>query len=408
MKTEQSMTTQTFDSSGQAICAMLQRVDRVEGENILLKDAVGRVIYESVRSDRPSPPCDLSAMDGYAVRLSDLKQPLLPVTGEVVTGRAPPPMPSGAVMRIFTGGPVPQSCDAVIPREHVEELGDMIRLPADFQVSLGQHIRRCGENAPAGRIIAERGVSVGPGAMSALAGCGIVQLRVHRRVRLSVIVTGNEVKDIAAGVEPWQIRDSNGPALEAMFASLPWIDWQGISHARDNEQQLKQVVAGAMADCDALLLTGGVSAGDYDYVPTMLQRIGCTIMFHKLPIRPGKPVLGAIGPEGQAVLGLPGNPVSTLTTARRLALPILRHCAGFAHALPPTMQVTLLNPDQNKLHLCWSRLVRLVGDGRAELVATQGSGDIIAVAQSDGFVELPPQGCGAGPWPFYRWGVNDG
>ena len=121
----------------------------------------------------------------------------------------------------------------------------------------------------------------------------------------------------------------------------------------------------------------------------------------------GAPVLGAIGPQGQAVFGLPGNPVSVMTTARRLALPVLRHRAGFLQADLPAVSVTLINPDHKPLALHWSRPVRLVAHGQAELIATRGSGDIISAARSDGFVEIPADQTGPGPWPFYLWGATN-
>lgn len=406
MTTPSTSTRFAFNSPAQAVEAMLARLDAVEVERRDLIEATGRVLGQPLQADRPSPECDVSAMDGYAVR--DV-QPgiMLPVTGEVAIGQSPPAMPQGAALRIFTGSPVPAGCHAVIPREQVEEQSDTIRIPADLTIKRGQHIRRRGENGQAGQTVAEQGAAITPAVAAALAACGVAEPRVHRRVRLATIVTGNEVHDVTAEVEPWQLRDSNGPTLTAMFAPLPWVDWRGVDRAADDRDQLRQAVSSALDGCDALILTGGVSMGDYDFVPEVLAELGCEIIFHKLPIRPGKPALGAVGPRGQAVLGLPGNPVSVMTTARRLALPVLRHRAGFAQANPPAASVTLVNPDDRQLALYWSRPVRLVGDGEAELITTRGSGDIISTARSDGFIDIPANRLGPGPWPFYRWRVND-
>jgi molybdopterin molybdotransferase len=407
MTTQSPNTVLAFDAPAQAVDAMLDRLESLGIERIGLKDAAGRVLGESVQTDRPSPTCDVSAMDGYAVGSTTTTGNTLPVTGEVFIGQPPPAMPSDAALRIFTGGPVPQGCYAVIPREQVEERTDAIHLPPDLIVKPGQHIRRCGENGQAGEIIVGQGTAITPNVIAALAACGIAEPCVHQRVRLAAIVTGNEVHQVSTDVEPWQLRDSNGPPLAALFASLPWIDWRGVDHALDDRDRLRHAVVAALEDCDALLLTGGVSMGDYDFVPAILAELGCKIVFHKLPIRPGKPVLGAIGPAGQAVLGLPGNPVSVLTTARRIALPMLRRRAGFAKADPSIPTVTLVNPDGERLALHWSRLVRLTGHGQAELIATRGSGDIVSAARSDGFIEVPANHVGPGPWPFYRWRASD-
>jgi len=395
-----------FDSPAQAVDALLARVEPLDTQHIALAGASGRVLAQPLQADRPSPACDVSAMDGYAVREV---QPdiVLPVVGEVAIGQAPPAMPRDAALRIFTGGPVPAGCHAVIPREQVEEQPDTICILADLTIKPGQHIRRRGENGQAGQTIVEQGTAITPAVAAALAACGVAEPRVHRCVRLAAIVTGNELHDVTDQVEPWQLRDSNGPTLTAMFAPLPWVDWRGIDRAADDRDQLRQVVSAALDGCDALILTGGVSMGDYDFVPEILAELGCEIIFHKLPIRPGKPALGAVGPQGQAVLGLPGNPVSVMTTAKRLALPVLRHRAGFAQADAPAARVTLVNPDDKQLALHWSRPVRLVGDGQAERIATRGSGDIISAARSDGFVEIPANQTGPGPWPFYSWGAVD-
>jgi molybdopterin molybdotransferase len=394
-----------FDSPAEAIGAMIGRLEPLGVEPVALCDATGRVLGEALGADRPSPACDVSAMDGYAVSATATPGSTLPVAGEVAIGQPPPPMRVDAALRIFTGGPVPADCEAVLPREQVDERSEAIHLPADLPIKPGQHIRRRGENGRAGETVVEPGTPISPSVAGALAACGVGEPRVYRRVRLAAIVTGNEVHDVSAEVEPWQLRDSNGPALAASFAHRHWIDWRGVERAADDRDPLRDRIDAALADCDALLLTGGVSMGDYDFVPAVLAELGCEIVFHKLPIRPGKPVLGAIGPNGQAVLGLPGNPVSVMTTARRLALPVLRHRAGFAIADPPTACVTLTNPDDKRLSLHWSRPVRLVDHGRAERVATRGSGDVISAARSDGFVEVPPHRTGAGPWPFYSWGA---
>jgi len=406
-RTNDATTTWAFDSPETAIAAMCEHLTATEVETVDLSEATGRVHGESVRSDRPSPACDVSAMDGYAVRLADLTPgETLPIHGEVFIGHAPPAMPSGAALRIFTGGAVPDGCNAVIPREQVEERGDAIRLPNDLAVKPGQHIRRGGENAPAAELVLQPGIAITPAVLGTLATFGRIHVKVHQSVRLAAIVTGNELHDPAADVQPWQLRDSNGPVLHAMFSGRPWIDWRGADRVGDDRRALRAHIERALADCDALILTGGVSMGDYDFVPAVLRDLGCAVVFHKLPIRPGKPVLGAIGPDGHAVLGLPGNPVSVMATARRIGAATLRHCAGFAEPDPPLGSVTLTNPDDKPLHLHWSRPVRLTEPGEAALIPTRGSGDPVSAARSDGFITIPPNATGPGPWPFYPWSIT--
>ena len=143
--------------------------------------------------------------------------------------------------------------------------------------------------------------------------------------------------------------------------------------------------------------------GDHDHVAEALQKAGAREVFHWLPIRPGQPILAAVGPAGQAILGLPGNPVSVMSTARRYGLAALARLAGIAQPLQPTALVTVRAPDEQTLPLYWSRPVRLLGPGEVELVATRGSGDLVSTAGSDGFVEVEPNQRAEGLLPFYSW-----
>ncbi len=394
-----------YDDPAEAIAVLLARLSPVDTETLPAERAAGRVLAEPITADRPSPACDVSAMDGYAVRMADLANGSLPIAGEVITGGAPPAMPSGAVLRIFTGGAVPPGAEAVVPREHVDEGHDAIELPGDLAVQPGQQIRRVGENAQRGEVVIEPGCVIDATIAAALATVGAVSLRVYRRVKLKALVTGDEVAKPQAAVEPWQVRDSNGPALGAMFGGVPWVEWLGVEHAVDDAALLEGRITGALGACDALLITGGVSMGDRDHVPHTLATAGVELLFHKLPQRPGKPLLGAVGPGGQAVLALPGNPVSVMATARRFVVAALRKCAGITHDETVGL-VEVTNADDKTLPLHWSRLVRWVGDGEVELVATRGSGDIASAARSDGFVLIPPGEQGRGPWPFYPWRVG--
>ncbi len=393
-----------FDSPVAAVEAMVARLQALSTESVTLRGAFGRCLAQDILTDRPSPACDVSAMDGYAVRTADLHKGQLAVTGENAAGQPPGMFERGTAMRIFTGAPVPDGTDAVIPREQVEEQTDAITLAPDLVVRLGQHIRRCGENGAAGTLVATTGSLVTPVIASALAALGADKMRVHRRVQLAVMVTGDEVREVDEPVEPWQLRDSNGPTLEAMFSREAWIDWRGREHVKDDPASLRHAVGRSLDEVDALLMTGGVSMGDHDYVPRVLAELGCDRVFHKLPIRPGKPALGAVGPRGQVVLGLPGNPVSVMVTARLLATPVLYRLAGIT-PLPP-LCVTLDETDDATLRLHWSRLVRRTGPGSAALIDNKGSGDLIAASRSDGFIQLPPHTSGRGPWPFYPWNLE--
>src|SRR5690606_37122803 len=157
------------------------------------------------------------------------------------------------------------------------------------------------------------------------------------------------------------------------------------------------------ATADLVFITGGVSMGDRDYVPRALQDLGARTIFHKLPQRPGKPVLAAVFPGGVPVMALPGNPVSVPVTARRIGVPVPRRLAGFQAPKDVPPLVTLAPADTRTIDLWWHRPVQVTGPNRATLIANMGSGDVAGVAASDGFVEVPPGQSGAGPWPYFCW-----
>lgn len=395
--------TPALEHPGDAIARLVDRLSPVATESVELAEAPGRVLAVPITTDRPSPACDQSAMDGYAVRRADLGVGRLPVAGEAAIGREPPPLPLGAALRIFTGGPVPPGADTVIPREDVAEHPTEIEVLAPLEVAAGQHVRHRGENLAEGIEVIAPGSAVDTGTASALATFGLVRPEVFRRVRVGVLVTGDEVLGPEADPTPYQLRDSNGSSLVALLAPLRWVEVRGVERVVDRPDALAAAVKRLLADSDALVMTGGVSMGDHDHVPATVAAAGGEVVFHRLAQRPGKPMLGAVGPEGQAILGLPGNPVSVMVTARRLGLVALRRLGGFADPDPAPPNVTIADPDEATIGLWWNRLVELVEPGVARLVPSRGSGDLVSAARADGFVSLPPGEAGSGPWPYYAW-----
>lgn len=389
-----------------ALGLLLSRLGPVGSEQVEAGAANGRVLAAPVEADRDSPPCDVSAMDGYAVRLEDLPaggKPLA-VAGEVLIGQEPPPLRAGMALRIYTGSAVPPEAQAVLPREDVIEHADAIELRAGLAApSPGQHIRRRGENLAGGQVACKAGVPVTPAIAGLLSGIGAVRVTVHRKVRVAVLVTGNELAEGAGAIAPWQIRDSNGPALASLFGACPWARVILRQRVGDDLAATRAAIAQALQDADALVLTGGVSMGMHDYVPEAIRAAGGTELFHKIPIRPGKPLLGAVGPAGQVILGLPGNPVSAQVTARRFAMPALRRLAGFHQSTECAPLVNVRDAEGQTIGMWWYRPIYFTGPGEVELAPNRGSGDFIGVARSDGFVEVPPRTITAGVRPFWSW-----
>ncbi len=391
-----------FDSPAAALDALLEAIDPVGTETCPLVDATGRVLAQMLTADRPSPACDVSAMDGYAVRLGDLAARSLRVSGHIRIGIEPPTMPRGAVLHIVTGAPVPEGVEAVIRREDVAETPNHIELRVEpGAIKPGANIRRLGENLDTGSEIAAPGQAITPPLAASLSSFGVPNPLVHRRVRVAVLVTGDEVLAADSTPTPWQLRDANGPVLAAILDPLPWCDCNVIQ-VPDDKATLTDRVAEALEAADALILTGGVSMGDRDFVPTVLADLGCRVLFHKLPQKPGKPILGAITTGGKPVLGLPGNPVSVLVTARRYALPALQRRAGLRAISTPQL-VTLDTPDDRTLKLWWFRLARTISPGVVSLTTSRGSGDLPSAVGADGFVEVPPESTGTAPLHFFPW-----
>ena len=393
------------------------RLRVVEPERIEVSQATGRILARPILNFRDSPALDISAMDGYAFRYSELENRLLrpdsdqaqaggdcfEVTGVAAAGARRLVLSPDTAIRIFTGGVVPQGADVVIPRERCREESDRVwvTIPLD-QIPLGWNIRRQGENAKQDEVGLQAGCCIdGPRMSSIVSMNRESQIDVSRKVRVTIINTGDELMGMDSPIEPWQIRDSNGPLLESMLRACPWIEWNRVS-ARDDLSEIQTRLKEALDVSDAVLLTGGVSMGDTDHVPAAVRHCRAEVIFHRLAIRPGAPVLGAVGSEGQLIMGLPGNPVSVAVTFRRLGLELLDRMARRVSGRRK-WKIQVAGSDSKTLGLVWYRLVQIQADGTALLLANQGSGDIRSLGLSDGFIEVPPGSLSQGMFPFYDW-----
>ncbi len=396
-----------FDHPDDALRALAARL-KVVGveENIDMMAAVDRVLAEPLVADRDSPASDVSAMDGYAVRLSQLQSHSpVPISGTAIPGKPSPAMIDGAIVRMFTGAIVPEAAEAVIKREETIETDVEVRFTETaLSVADGENIRRAGENASRSSTVIAAGSVMNPAKMATAINFGRFAVDLFTNVNVSVITTGDEVGlFVDEPPQPWQLQNSNRFAIGGLLKQKSWITTVGFDHCRDDKKLLTDLIARQLERSDAVLVTGGVSMGDYDYVPDVVRDVGGEVVFHGLPLRPGKPILGAVTGEGKLIVGLPGNPVSATIGCRRMAMPLLAKMSGQVNWLPSTSAVRLEDADAKTLPLYWMRLVRLGQPGTARLVVSQGSGDVVSLSQSDGFVETPPSRAGEGPWPFFPW-----
>ncbi len=365
-----------------AIDALADRLKRVEAEVLRIDEAAGRILAEDLLADRDSPACDVSAMDGYAFRYRDYEHGrCFSVAGECSAGRPAVELPVDAVVRIFTGAPLPREADTVIEREQAEVVGEQVRFNLlTSQLNKGRSVRKQGENLKKGQVALEAGTFLSPTAVSSLASFGSAQVSVRRRVRVSVLNTGNELVSPGMPLEVWQIRDSNGPLLESILHTMPYVVMNRRKSIRDDLDSMRAAVATALEDSDVIFLTGGVSAGDYDYVPQVLNELKVERVFHKLPQKPGKPIFGGVGPQGQLVCGLPGNPVSVAVTGRRIALPLIQFLAGHQASclMGSPIQVTVASA-LNSSQLVLYQMARVNSYGEVVLDSNKGSGDLVSL-----------------------------
>jgi molybdopterin molybdotransferase len=388
-----------------AISKLMLECQIVAEERIPIQQAMGRVLSQNLLADRDSPATDVSAMDGYAFRLADLLAlnelpSKLPVCGVACAGKPTIELKDAMAVQIFTGACVPAGADCVVPRENTLETPGWCELRAPIStLRVGMNIRRRGENTTAGQIVLPAGTEINTATIGTLASFGAPTVSVRRALRVTILNSGDELIEPGGDVADWQIRDSNGPTLRSWLGNLRWTSLVHQARIRDDLEGTKQAIQNAMRLSDAVIVTGGVSAGDTDYIPKAIEQLGGKVVFHRLPIRPGRPVLGAYL-ENKPILGLPGNPISTAVTARVIAQPVLEYLVGLQPQL--TMQLPLANPDESTLSLVWYRLIRIDG-GACRLVESLGSGDFVAMGNSHGFARIPPGQKGRGPWKVWLW-----
>jgi molybdopterin molybdotransferase len=379
-----------------ALALLEQESEALEVIEVPLDRARGHVLAETVVADRDFPPTDRSAMDGYAVRASDVTEAgqQLELIGEIRAGQ---PVGSvvvgpGQAVRIMTGSIVPPGVDAVVMVEYTAETDDGSRVRIDDIPKRGRHIRRRGEDLQCGGMTLEPGTPIDAPEIAALASVGKVSVRVHRKPVVCVLSTGDEIVGPQQTPAEHQIRNSNAYALVAQLAELGLAgSYLGI--AGDELDDLDRRIAEGL-EADALLITGGVSAGKYDLVSDALSAAGMRVLFHEVAVKPGKPILAGRH-NGCLVFGLPGNPVSTYTGFAVFVLPTLRRMLGYRQWRNRPLLAKLAEPLTLRTGRETYLLARLdpAEDGlTASRVQHTGSGDILALARSNGFIVCPPEG----------------
>ncbi len=361
-------------------------------EATALREGAGRVLARDVRSDVAWPPFDTSAMDGYAVLLADFapgRGPVAERAGFVGAGDAPPaPLVPGEAVRIMTGAPVPAGTEAILPVEKVRREDGAIT--ALVSPAKGEHMRLRGESIEAGAVLLARGRRLAASDIALAALAGADPLHVYRRPRIAIAVTGNELVPTTATPGPGQLRDSNGPMLEALCRAHGATAIARPSVA-DEDGAVRRLFSRGASDEDILITSGGVSAGDLDLLPEEAERSGFEILFHGVAIRPGKPV--AFGRRDDRFwFGLPGNPVSTSVCFHVFVRLALDRLSGADPAGPVFVSAHLTRPITIKGKRETYTDARLsVEDGslRAKPIRSRGSHDLGAYARANALIRVP-------------------
>lgn len=378
-------------SVDEARAAVLAGLSPLGAETVPLALATGRVLAEDMAARVSHPPAAVSSMDGYAVRAEDVAAcPVrLRVTGTAQAGGAfTGEVKAGTCARIFTGAPVPNGADAVVMQEDTRRDGDTVDIQSSAPV--GRFIRPAGMDFQAGELLLRAGTRLGGRAIALAAAMNLPHLPVRRRPRVAVLSTGDEIAQPGDPLGPAQIPGSNGPGLCALIQALGGEPVH-LGIARDSRESLDSMIAAARG-VDLLVTSGGASVGDYDLVQDALKDAGMALSFHKVAMRPGKPLmLGEL--RGIKVLGLPGNPVAAMVTAMVFLAPALRALQGLSTELETVPAVLGADLPANDLRQDFLRAgLERGADGTltARGFTLQDSAALAGLARADALIIRPP------------------
>ncbi len=379
-------------TTAEATQAILAAMPTFPVDTVSLAEARGRVLREAVVAERDQPPFDRVMMDGIAVQFEFLASGnrRFRIQGTQHAGDPVQTLTSSThAIEIMTGAVLPRNSDCIIPVERIEITDGVAIVEEGYSAKRLQFVHPQGSDYGVGHTVLAAGCVISPLDIAIIASCGLDKVEVSRLPEVRVVSTGNELVPPGKAVEPHQVRLSNGPALVAMLAGQGFTK-TADEHLVDEPALLRKRLHEILDESNVLILSGGVSMGQADYVPQVLEELGVEVIFHKISQRPGKPMWFGIGPDGQAVFALPGNPVSSLVCCRHYVLPALYLASGRDMA---TLEYATLAEDvtfKPKLTCFMPVRLRSGDDGRvlATPVPTNTSGDFASLSGTDGYVEL--------------------
>lgn len=360
---------------------IVESLKPVGTEQVPLQECAFRVLSQEVKAEKNVPSFDRSPLDGYAFRAADTAQasPETPAVlkvldnvpaGEVSCTEVGP----GTAVRLMTGAPVPAGADAITKYEETEFSEKEVRIFKPFKP--GKNIIYAGEDVKKGTVLAWRGQMIDPGLMGTLAGQNIAAPEVFRKLRVGILSTGSELLEVGSDPEEGMVFDTNSHTLHAMMEQYHFQPVRyGIT--KDRLEDIAAVLRGAIEECDAVILTGGASVGDYDLSPKAMEAAGVTTLFKNAAIKPGGACSYGIK-DNKLVCSLPGNPASSITNMYVLGIPGLKKLAGWKDCIPEEIRLTMANAFNKE-----ARNTRILSgrmdiiDGKAMFTVFKGQGNVI-------------------------------
>lgn len=381
----------------EALALILARVAPLPPAPVPLGGALGLAAAKGLVSAEQVPPFTNSAMDGYAVRAADLaaavpEHPVrLRVLGDLAAGAMPDrAVEPGTAWRIMTGAPLPAGADTVVPVEETTHEAGWVEIRAPLKK--GVHVRHAGEDIQAGLALVPAGRALRPGDLGVLAAVGMASVPIHPRARVAVLTTGDELVDASEQPGPGQIRDANIHSICAQVAACGATPIP-FARVRDDRATLAGALREAM-QADAILTTGGISVGDYDFVKPMLEELGAERVFWKVAQKPGGP-LGFWMLGGKPIFGIPGNPVAAMLMVEEYVRPALRRLMGFSALHRPVAEAVLEGGWTGKAGDHRTTFLRVVARREADrfvarLTGPQGSAILSSMLHANALAVIPP------------------